>query len=134
MSDGRPLYVAPHWRNGAIGNAKWGGARLRDVLRACGMDVDGIVLGHKSLNGVKIVNFIAEDTDETGTPYAGVRVALQRARAGGVLRRSTTRCWRWCEGRLSQSRRQLTRGETRFSRTSPPAQFLGPSWACGAVN
>ena len=73
VSDGRPLYVAPHWRNGAIGNAKWGGVRVRDILRACGMDVDGIVLGHKSLNGMKIVNFIAEDTDETGTPYAGVR-------------------------------------------------------------
>lgn len=84
MSDGRPLYVAPHWRNGAIGNAKWGGARLRDVLRACGMDVDGIVLGHKSLNGVKIVNFIAEDTDETGTPYAGVRHAAD----GGAAQRA----------------------------------------------
>ena len=75
VSDGRPLYVAPHWRNGAIGNAKWGGARVRDVLRECGMDVDGIVLGAKSLNNQKIVNFIAEDVDETGTPYAGVRVA-----------------------------------------------------------
>ena len=78
VSDGRPLYVAPHWRNGAIGNAKWGGVRVRDILRACGMDVDGIVLGHKSLNGMKIVNFIAEDTDETGTPYAGV-IPIEKA-------------------------------------------------------
>jgi hypothetical protein len=28
--------------------------------------------------GVKIVNFIAEDTDETGTPYAGV-IPIEKA-------------------------------------------------------
>ena len=28
----RPLYVAPHWRNAAIGCAKWGGVKVRDIL------------------------------------------------------------------------------------------------------
>jgi sulfite oxidase len=34
ISDDRPLYVAPHWRGGAIGNAKWAGVKVRDLLRA----------------------------------------------------------------------------------------------------
>ena len=68
----RPLFVAPHWRNGAIGNAKWEGVKVRDVLKHCGMDVDGMALGTKQYPGVKICNFIAEDSDETGVPYAGV--------------------------------------------------------------
>ena len=33
---GRPLYVAPHWHNTAIGNAKWGGCKVRDVLKYAG--------------------------------------------------------------------------------------------------
>ena len=71
MTEDRPLYVAPHWRNGAIGCAKWAGVKVRDVLRECGMDVDAIALGKKSANA-KIANFIAYDTDETGVQYAGV--------------------------------------------------------------
>lgn len=74
----RPLYVAPHWRNGAIGCARWAGVRVRDVLRAAGMDVDAISLGQKNTGGAKIVNFIAEDTDETGVPYAGV-IPIEKA-------------------------------------------------------
>ena len=61
MTEDRPLYVAPHWRNGAIGCAKWAGVKVRDVLRECGMDVDAIALGKKSANA-KIANFIAYDT------------------------------------------------------------------------
>lgn len=68
----RPLYVAPHWRNGAIGNAKWAGVRVRDLLRDVGIDVDGVALRQKEYPGMKIVNFIGTDEDETGTPYAGV--------------------------------------------------------------
>lgn len=71
VTSDRPLYVAPHWRNGAIGNAKWVGVKVRDVLRECGMDVDAVALGEKPANA-KIANFIAYDTDETGVPYAGV--------------------------------------------------------------
>eukprot|EP00040_Diaphanoeca_grandis_P018983 m.99943 g.99943 ORF g.99943 m.99943 type:complete len:670 (-) comp27206_c0_seq1:115-2124(-) len=77
VTEDRPLYVAPHWRNGAIGNAKWAGVRIRDVLRAAGMDVDAISLGQVN-PGAKIVNFIAEDHDETGVPYAGV-IPIEKA-------------------------------------------------------
>ncbi len=54
------------------GNAKWTGVRVLDVLRACGADVDAIALGKQSTGGMKIVNFIAEDTDETGVQYGGI--------------------------------------------------------------
>eukprot|EP00494_Astrolonche_serrata_P024311 UN24569 len=67
----RPLYVAPHWRNGAIGCAKWSGVRVRDILSHCGLPMDDFALGKKK-SVARIVNFIAEDTDETGIPYAGV--------------------------------------------------------------
>lgn len=65
VSEHRPLYVAPHWRNGAIGNARWAGVKVRDVLEAAGMPVDDIAL-RRATPGGKIVNFIALDTDETG--------------------------------------------------------------------
>lgn len=68
----RPLYVAPHWRGGAIGCAKWAGVRVRDLLGAAGLDVDGMALGKVTNPKAKIVNFEAEDADETGTAYAGV--------------------------------------------------------------
>lgn len=38
----RPLYVAPHWRGGAIGCAKWVGVKVRDIFRVAGLDVDGM--------------------------------------------------------------------------------------------
>eukprot|EP00941_MAST-03F_sp_MAST-3F-sp1_P006417 g6417.t1 len=68
----RPLYVAPHWRCSAIGCARWVGVKVRDIFREAGLDVDGMALGNVSHPKVKIVNFIGEDQDETGTPYAGV--------------------------------------------------------------
>ena len=71
VSEDRPLYVAPHWREGAIGNAKWAGVRVRDILAAAGMPVDEIALGKRRPGG-KIVNFIGLDVDETGVPYGGV--------------------------------------------------------------
>jgi DMSO/TMAO reductase YedYZ molybdopterin-dependent catalytic subunit len=71
VTEFRPLYVAPHWREGAIGNARWAGVRVRDVLAAAGMPVDDIALGKRRPGG-KIVNFIGMDVDETGTPYGGV--------------------------------------------------------------
>ena len=42
-----PAFGPPHWVAGAIGNATWSGARLRDVIAASGMDVDSISLGKK---------------------------------------------------------------------------------------
>jgi hypothetical protein len=41
------------------------GVKVRDVLEAAGMPVDGIAL-RKVAPGGKIVNFIAMDADETG--------------------------------------------------------------------
>ena len=35
------------WFGGAIGNAKWGGARLCDVLAAAGVDLDADSKGGK---------------------------------------------------------------------------------------
>lgn len=72
VTDDRPLWVAPHWRNGAIGCAKWAGVRVRDVLRHAGLDVDGMALGRAQPPNAKIVNLIGADVDETSTPYAGV--------------------------------------------------------------
>jgi hypothetical protein len=85
--------VAPHWRNGAIGNARWAGVKVRDILEAAGMPVDDIAL-RRATPGGKIVNFIALDTDETGLwkvprtslhsnmllgiPYAGV-IPIEKA-------------------------------------------------------
>ena len=66
----RPLYVAPHWRNGAIGCAKWAGVKVRtscESWHGCRRDC----VGKKSANA-KIANFIAYDTDETGVQYVGV--------------------------------------------------------------
>merc|ERR1712037_1033547 len=40
-----PAFGPPHWVAGAIGNSTWSGPRLRDVLRAAGMDVDNISVG-----------------------------------------------------------------------------------------
>ena len=61
IEEGRPLYVAPSWENGAMGTARWAGVRVRDLLRACGADVDALALGTKSAGDARIVNFIAED-------------------------------------------------------------------------
>jgi len=72
VTEDRPLYVAPHWTGGAIGCAKWAGVKVRDLLRHAGLDVDEFALGNKEYPNAKICNFIAEDMDETGTPYAGV--------------------------------------------------------------
>lgn len=74
----RPLFVAPHWRNGAIGCAKWAGVRVRDLLNSCGLDVDGMSLGRVNLPDAKIVNFEGLDTDETGVQYAGV-IPIEKA-------------------------------------------------------
>jgi len=42
----QPAFGPPHWVAGAIGCATWSGVRMRDLLKAGGMDVDGIALRH----------------------------------------------------------------------------------------
>jgi sulfite oxidase len=65
-----PAFGPPHWVAGAIGNAKWSGPRLRDVLRAAGMDVDGISLRTTEAPAkAKQVGLLAYDADEVGNQY-----------------------------------------------------------------
>ena len=69
--DGKtPAFGPPHWVAGAIGNAKWSGVRLRDVLRASGMDVDAISLGKKKFGDKDTqVGLLGMDHDEVGNQY-----------------------------------------------------------------
>lgn len=50
------------WNHAAIGNAKWSGARLQDVLKAC---------GYKGHPEVEHVQFEGYDTGPDGMPYGG---------------------------------------------------------------
>lgn len=65
-----PAFGPPHWVAGAIGNARWSGARLRDVLRASGMDVDAIST-RKVEAPVKAtqIGLLGYDHDEVGNQY-----------------------------------------------------------------
>jgi len=62
-------FLAPHWTGGAISNAKWTGVRMRDLLRAAGMDVDGMANGDVYLKNGQTLKMWAYDADETGDEY-----------------------------------------------------------------
>lgn len=65
-----PAFGPPHWVAGAIGNAKWAGVRMRDLLRAAGMDVDAISLGEKPApEKATNVGLLGIDHDEVGNQY-----------------------------------------------------------------
>lgn len=65
-----PAFGPPHWVAGAIGNATWSGARLRDVLGAAGMDVDGIALRTVEAHPKCVqVGLLGLDQDEVGNNY-----------------------------------------------------------------
>lgn len=70
-SDGKsPAFGPPHWVAGAISNATWSGPRLRDVLRAAGMDVDSISLGTQDAPPKATqVGLLGMDHDEVGNQY-----------------------------------------------------------------
>ena len=78
----KPLYVAPHWHNTAIGNAVWGGCRLRDVIKHAGLDVDGLSSGSADVadaqSALRWVAFVGYDEDETGVPYGGM-IPIEKA-------------------------------------------------------
>lgn len=78
MHGDRKLFFSPHWVAGAISNAKWGGAKMRDVLAYCGLDVDAIALGKANLEGQHYVHFEGYDTDETGFTY-GCHIPIEKA-------------------------------------------------------
>mmetsp|Transcript_17118 Transcript_17118/g.39628 ORF Transcript_17118/g.39628 Transcript_17118/m.39628 type:complete len:521 (-) Transcript_17118:125-1687(-) len=66
------IFISPHWVIGAMSTAKWGGVKLRDVLKECGLDVDAIALGEKlPPGGVKHIQAEGYDQDETGYTYGG---------------------------------------------------------------
>mmetsp|Transcript_14143 Transcript_14143/g.27102 ORF Transcript_14143/g.27102 Transcript_14143/m.27102 type:complete len:656 (-) Transcript_14143:81-2048(-) len=64
------IFISPHWVIGAMSTAKWGGARLRDVLKDSGLDVDAIALG-EVLPPCKHIQAEGYDHDETGYTYGG---------------------------------------------------------------
>ena len=65
------IFIAPHWVVGAMSTAKWGGVRMRDVLKHCGLDVDGMAMGDVNPKKAKHVQFEGYDIDETGLCYGG---------------------------------------------------------------
>ena len=69
--DGKtPAFGPPHWVAGAMGNSTWSGCRLRDVLKASGMDVDAISLRTKEAPALAThVGLLAYDHDEIGNQY-----------------------------------------------------------------
>ena len=73
------IFISPHWIVGAFSNAKWGGARMRDVLSYCGLDVDSMYLGKIDPHdmGIKHVQFEAYDATETGMTY-GASVPIDK--------------------------------------------------------
>lgn len=74
----RKLFLSPHWVVGAMSTAKWGGVKMRDVLKACGMDVDALALGEKDLGQQTDLQFLGYDTDETGFCY-GSGIPMDKA-------------------------------------------------------
>lgn len=65
-----PAFGPPHWVCGAMGNAKWTGVRMRDVLRAAGLDVDSISLRTKNApEKATTVGLLGYDHDEVGNQY-----------------------------------------------------------------
>ena len=69
--DGKtPAFGPPHWVAGAIGNCTWTGVRLRDLLKASGMDVDGISLRtvDRPAKATQI-GLLGYDHDECGNQY-----------------------------------------------------------------
>jgi DMSO/TMAO reductase YedYZ molybdopterin-dependent catalytic subunit len=54
-----------------MSTAKWGGVKIRDVLKHCGLDADGMALGETNPTNIKHVQFEGYDIDETGFSYGG---------------------------------------------------------------
>lgn len=70
LNENEPSFGPPHWVAGAMGCSTWAGAKLRDVLREAGMDVDGISLGKVAApRGATNISFRGSDTDEVGNQY-----------------------------------------------------------------
>eukprot|EP00793_Prasinoderma_coloniale_P005110 PRCOL_00000871-RA len=70
-----------NWGVGAISNAVWGGARLRDVLEAAGIDVEALATGE----GEAHVRFEGMDLDPSGDPYGSSVPARRALRDGSAV-------------------------------------------------
>ena len=102
---GRNIFISPHWVIGAISNAKWSGARMRDVLAYCGMPVDAMALGKVPFTAEQAyVQFESYDEDETG-------VCVRDRGRGGSRGRQASRT-----ARPSRSTRPWTPSATASSR------------------
>jgi hypothetical protein len=64
-------FLAPRWVVRAISNAKWGGVKVRDVLKECGLDFDSMVLKELEIPGLEHIQLEAYDHDETGVHHRG---------------------------------------------------------------
>ena len=72
-----------NWDVGAISNAVWGGARLRDVLAAAGYDVDALA---RAEGGVEThIRFEGLDADASGEPYGSSVPASRLLQDDSVL-------------------------------------------------
>lgn len=60
--DNHKIYIAPHWVVGAMSTAKWGGVKMRDVLKHCGLDADAMALGENTPDNIKHLQFEGYDT------------------------------------------------------------------------
>lgn len=69
--DGKtPAFGPPHWVAGAIACSTWSGVRLRDVLKASGLNVDAISLNQiPPPGGANLVGLTGYDHDEVGNQY-----------------------------------------------------------------
>ncbi len=69
-----PRVPGAQWGNGAIGNALWGGVRLRDVLDRAGV-----------LPGATAVRFAGLDRPPPGAPWFAKSIDIDHARNGEVM-------------------------------------------------
>ena len=65
----RGMFNPPHWNGGAFSTAKWGGARIRDILKYCGLPVDEMALNEEYYPQYQHLHMKAYDEDETGQAY-----------------------------------------------------------------
>ena len=72
------VFISPQWRVAAISNAKWKGVYVRDVLKSCGLDVNGLYELEGAHPNIKHVHYDAEDMSEDGAFY-GISIPIEKA-------------------------------------------------------
>lgn len=77
-NEGHHVFISPQWRVAAFSNAKYTGVYLRDVLKACGVDVDALHYAEFPHPTMKHVWFDGSDETEDGMSY-GVSIPIEKA-------------------------------------------------------